>query len=148
MQIRGGDKLELALSKIAKNVERAAEVQIGFLPDAKYPDGTLVALVAAVQEFGSSKRGIPPRPFFRGMINAKSGEWPKAVAELLPANGYDAAKTLDQTGAAIAGQLQESIITFSGAPLAQSTIDRKGFDKQLVDTGVMLKSVSHIVVKK
>jgi hypothetical protein len=79
------------------------------------------------------------------MITAKSGEWPAAVANLLKANDYDSAVTLDQTGAAIAGQLRQSIVDFTSPPLSPKTIAKKGFDKPLVDTGHMLASIDHVV---
>lgn len=105
-----------------------------------------VALIAAIQEYGAPARNIPPRPFFRGMIAAKSGEWPEAVATTLKAADYDAAKALAQVGAAIAGQLQQAIISYSaGPPLKDATIRKKGFATPLIDTGVMLQSVKSTV---
>ena len=145
VQLSGGDKLAEKLAEIAKNLQKAASVEIGFLEDATYPDGTPVALVAALNEFGSGD--TPPRPFFRGMIADKSPEWPDAVAGLLLANDYDADKTLGQAGAAIKGQLQGAIVAYVGPPLKPSTIARKGNDKQLVDTGHMLASVDYAVKK-
>jgi hypothetical protein len=145
VQLKGGDKLAAKLAEISKNLTKAASVDIGFLEGATYPDGTSVALVAAVNEFGSAD--TPPRPFFRGMIVEKSPEWPDAVGNLLVANGYDADKTLGQTGAAIKGQLQAAIVAYSGTPLKPATIARKGNDKQLVDTGHMLASVDYAVKK-
>jgi hypothetical protein len=79
------------------------------------------------------------------MVADKSGEWPDAVAGLLKDNDYDATKTLELTGAAIKGQLQEAITTFVGTPLAPATIAKKGSSKELVDTGHMLASVDFIV---
>lgn len=143
--IKGGDKLEAELKKIAANVKNAASVRVGFLENSTYPDGTSVPLVAAIQEFGAPSRGIPPRPFFRNMIAAKSGEWPKAVGDLLKVNDFDAAKTLNLAGDGIKGQLQQSIRDTDSPALKQSTIDKKGFDKPLVDTGHMLNSVGYIV---
>ena len=144
-EIKGGTKLAAALSAIAENISKASTVQVGFLEGATYPDGTPVAMVAAIQEFGAPARNIPPRPFFRGMINEKSGAWPDAVSSLLKANDYDAAKTLAQTGDAIKGQLQQAIASFAGEPLAAATVARKGNAKQLVDTGHMLASVDYKV---
>lgn len=141
--ISGGTKLEKALAEISKKVTKASELDVGFLADATYPDGTSVALVAAFNEFGTSKS--PPRAFFRGMIKEKSPEWPDAVGDLLVANGYDGTRTLEQTGAAIKGQLQEAITVYVGPPLAESTVARKGNDKALIDTGTMLKSVAYRV---
>lgn len=46
------DKVMDALNAIASNVE-SLQVKAGFIDGATYPDGTPVAMVAAVQEFGS-----------------------------------------------------------------------------------------------
>ncbi|RUV19957.1 MULTISPECIES: hypothetical protein [unclassified Mesorhizobium] len=145
VKLTGGDKLAAKLAEISRNLQKAVSVEIGFLEDATYPDGTPVALVAAVNEFGSAD--TPPRPFFRGMIADKSSEWPDAVGNLLVANDYDADKTLGQTGAAIKGQLQAAIVAYVGPTLKPATIARKGNDKQLVDTGHMLASVDYAVKK-
>lgn len=139
--VTGGDRLEARLDEIARGVKKAAKLRVGFLEGATYPDGTSVALVAAVQEFGAPSRGIPPRPFFRNMIAEKSAEWPEAAARLLEANDYDAEKTLGQVGEGIAGQLRQSIVDTNDPPLAQATARQKGFDKPLVDTGHMLNSI-------
>ncbi|PBC01735.1 hypothetical protein [Mesorhizobium sp. WSM3860] len=145
VELSGGDKLAAKLAEIAKSLQKAVSVDVGFLEGATYPDGTSVPLVAALNEFGS--RDTPPRPFFRGMIDDKSPEWPDAVGNLLIANGYDAEKTLGQTGEAIKGQLQAAITAYDGPPLQPATIARKGNDKQLVDTGHMLASVDYAVKK-
>lgn len=143
--IRGGDKLAKALAELSQKVSKAATLSVGFLEGATYPDGTSVPMVAAINEFGAPSRGIPPRPFFRNMIAAKSGEWPKAVGDLLKGNDYDAVKTLSVTGEGIKGQLQQSITDLTSPPLAQSTIDAKGSSKPLIDTGHMLNSVGYSV---
>jgi hypothetical protein len=136
--LKGGEGLEKALSEIAKNISKAASVDVGFLEGSTYPDGTNTAMVAAIQEFGAPKVGIPPRPFFRTMIEAKSPEWGDAVGNLLIANNYDGSKTLGQTGAAIKGQLQESIIDTYNPPLSQVTLmlrKMRADDPDLVVTG-------------
>jgi hypothetical protein len=145
VQIKGGDKLEAALAKIAKNVTKAAAVDVGFLEDATYPDGTSVAMVAAIQEFGAPNAGIPPRPFFRGMIQEKSPQWPQAIATQLKETEYDAEKTLGRMGEGIKGQLQDAIVDFNPVPLSPVTIAKKGNDKQLVETGHMLRSADYRV---
>ncbi len=147
-EVKGGDKLAAAIEDLARNLESAAAVEIGFLEGATYPDGTPVALVAALNEFGSPSRGMPPRPFFRTMIEERSPEWPDAIAANLKANNYQAEKSLEQIGEAIAGQLRQSIASFVGAPLKPSTIKRKGSEKQLVDSGHMLNSIAAQVLKE
>ena len=143
VELSGGKGLEKALVELAKKLTTASEVSIGFLADATYHDGKPVAMVAALNEFGHED--VPPRPFFRGMIQDKSPEWPEAVGDLLIANGYDGQRTLEQTGAAIKGQLQEAITVYVGPGLAESTIERKGHDKELIDTGTLLRSVDYAV---
>jgi hypothetical protein len=145
VKVTGGDKLAQVLGDFAKKMSSAKTVRIGFLEGARYPDGTSVALVAALNEYGVPKHGQPPRPFFRNLIAAKKGEWPGAIAQLLRDNGYDAKLTLQLTGEAIAGQLRQSIVDLVSPPLAPSTIARKGFDKPLIDSGHMLQSVSYEV---
>lgn len=139
--LTGGEGLARALEDIASRFKDGGTVRVGFLENATYPDGTPVALVAMIQDFGAPRAGIPPRPFFRNMVREKSPEWPAAIRQLLIDNDYDVQKVLALTGEAIAGQLRQSIIDTNEPPLAASTIRRKGHDKPLVDTGHMLNSV-------
>lgn len=145
--IRGGAKLEAALSTIAKNVTKASTLSVGFLEGATAPNGDSIPERAANNEFGTpnAKHPIPPRPFFRNMIAAKSPEWPKAVGDLLKANEFDAEKTLGQAGEGIKGQLQQSIRDLTSPPLAESTIKKKGFDKPLIEHGDLLNAVDFTV---
>ena len=144
-KVSGGQRLEAALRDLASKVAKPATLRVGFLENAKYPDGTPVAMIGAIQEYGAPKVNIPPRPYFRGMIARKRKEWPKAIADLLKANGMDAETALDLAGAAIAGQLRQSITDLVAPPLKPATVRRKGFDKPLIDTGHMLASVDHEV---
>lgn len=120
--ITGGQKLAAALTKLAAKVSRPATLRVGFLSGATYPNGTPVAMVAAIQEYGSPKVGIPPRPFMRTMIAEKSPSWPKALKGLLKANDYDAARALDIAGEGIADQLRESIIALQEPALSPVTL--------------------------
>ena len=144
-ETRGGKKIAARLEEIARLSTNASAVKVGFLAGATYPDGTPVAMIAAIQNFGAPSRGIPPRPFFSNMVRGKGPEWPAAIAGLLKANDYDALRTLQQTGEAVAGQLRQSIRDTNAPPLAPSTIRRKGFDKPLIDTGHMWNSIDYEV---
>jgi hypothetical protein len=141
--ISGGDKLEFALARIAHELSQGGTLRVGFLERATYPDGKPVAMIAAFNEYGT--RTIPPRPFFRNMIAAKSGDWPAGIATQLRVTRYNVALTLRRTGEVIRGQLQQSIRETNSPPLAPSTIARKGFAKPLIDTGHMLNSVDYEV---
>lgn len=141
MAIKGGNKFQAELQRMAGAVRSADFVKVGFLARARYPDGKPVAMIAAIHNFGKW-------PFFSNMIAKKSPEWGPAAGALLVANGYDAAKTLDQVGQAIEGQLRQEIRDTVSPGNAPSTIRRKGFDKPLIETAHMFNSVDHEVVKK
>jgi hypothetical protein len=118
----GGDRLRNYLADIGARVASASQVSIGFLEGATEADGASVAMIAAIQEFGAPKVGIPPRPFFRTMIRAKKGEWGDALAGLLKSNDYDSDRSLAQAGEAIAGQLRQSIVDTVAPPLSPVTL--------------------------
>lgn len=144
-----GAKLQQALTKIAKNLAPAGgkpQVKVGFLSGATYPDGTSVAMVAAVNAFGAPSRGQPPRPFFQNMIAQHGKQWPDQVAKLLKAHDYDARIVLGLMGELIVGQLKQSINDLVEPPLAPSTIAAKGFDKPLIETSHMINSADYEVV--
>lgn len=171
--IRGGDKIKRALSEIGEKVRRAQSVNVGFLEGATYPDGKPVAMIAAIQEFGAPKVGIPPRPYFRGMVKQESPHWGADVAKVLKASDYDAGKTLGLMGQEIKGELQQSIRDLDGPPNSPVTnllkqrfpmggqtfqdvlAARRDVDagvtapagKPLVQTGHMLNSVDYEVVQ-
>ena len=150
-KISGGDKLQKRLEEILKQAQNSQLVNVGFLEGATYPDGTPVAQVAAINEYGREVRSKEgnyyqlPRPFFRGMIANKKSGWGKSLGNLLKSNNYDAHKALALMGYGIGGQLQESIQQLTSPPLAESTIKAKGGTataaKPLIDTGHMFQSV-------
>lgn len=145
MQVRGGQKLEAALADLSKRLSKPATLRVGFLENATYPDGTPVAMVAAIQDFGAPGANIPPRPFFRNMVASKSPGWGPALAKNLKARNYDVTAALDAVGEGIEGQLQQSIQETNTPALAKKTVARKGFAKPLIDTSNMINSVDHDV---
>ncbi|PND34535.1 hypothetical protein C1I89_10135 [Achromobacter pulmonis] len=142
---KGGQALARRLEEMAKKLGDGGSLRVGFLEGATYPDGTPVALVAAVNEFGRPDRNQPPRPFFRSMIAEKQKGWPRALGAVAKNNDYDIDKALGQMGEGIKGQLQESIRELDSPALSPVTVARKGFEKPLVDTGHMMNSVDYEV---
>jgi hypothetical protein len=69
------------LSKVMAKIDAIGEgfanreAKVGFFPGAVYEDGTPVAYVATIQEFGAPDQGIQPRAFMRPTIQDKKGEW-------------------------------------------------------------------------
>ena len=138
----GARGLRAFAQRLQRDLDRAPTLRVGFLDGATYPDGTSVASVAAFNEYGDPARGRPPRPFMRQTIEREREGWGKTLAAGLRMNDYNAAAGLGVLGEDIAGAIRETISQFDSPPLALSTIARKGFAKPLVDTGMMLRSVS------
>lgn len=145
LDIVGGKKLEAALRQIEKRARTAGLLKVGFLEGATYPNGQNVATVATIQEFGAPSKNIPSRPFFRNTIQNKSDEWGDNIAVIAKSVDFDVQKTLGLMGEIIKGQIQLSIRNFNDPPNSVRTIKRKGFNKPLIDKGVMLRSVDYEV---
>jgi hypothetical protein len=109
-EVSGGEKLAEALKQIKDKIRSGAEVRVGFLENATYPDGTKVATVAALNNFGAPEAGIPARPFFSKMIARQSPDWGERFADVLVASNYDAETALALMGDGIAGQLRQEIV--------------------------------------
>lgn len=136
VKITGGDKLAATLKDLSAKVTAAHTLRVGFLENATYPDGTSVAMVAAIQNFGAGK--TPPRPFFTNMVKAEGPTWGDKLARILDANDFDSEKALELMGEGIKGQLQESIIATMAPPLAAITLmlrKMRSEDQSLVVTG-------------
>lgn len=136
-------KLEEALEKYMSGT--AVTLRAGILEEAKYPDGTQVAQVGYIQEFGAAEAKIPPRPFFRAVINEGKQTWPSILAAGVEHYQGDVKSALALLGEQIVGELSQSVRDWSSPPNAPATIARKGFNKPLIDTGQMANSFSYEV---
>lgn len=152
------DKLKLAIEQAKK-----ATLNVGWNENAAYPDGTKVAYVAGIQEFGAPAASIPPRPFMRPTIEKKSEEWKTTMAKftkqvIIGKNSMNA--SLESMGLIIAGDIRNSISEGSFAPLSPKTIQarknrlankgqgaKSSIEKPLVDTGIMLGSLTSEVIE-
>jgi hypothetical protein len=147
-QFRGGDKFKKKLNEIVAKIGSGKSVKVGYFPESSYPNGTKVALVAAVQNFGAPSRGIPPRPFFTNFIQDGQKEWPKVVSASLKVHNYDTAAALAYVGQELEGELRQSIQNTNSPPLKEATIKRKGSSKPLVGThGLLLSGIASRVEK-
>lgn len=135
------------------------KVEAGFFESAKYTDGTPVAYVAAIQEFGYPEGKIPSRPFFRNAIKANEKKWQAASSQLMLSvieGKLSKEQALEQLGALIKSDIQEAIIDGEFESLKQSTLDARQSrkrtagvaNKPLIDTGHMMRSVDYAVEKK
>ena len=148
VQFKGGKKLEKLLREAGKRGVK--QVEVGFFESAKYEDGTPVAAVAAIHEFGAPSKNIPERPFFRQAVT----QMQDGVATIVR-SGIDAEKMVvddqlaDRVGEYAAAEVKESITQLRQPGLAASTkrarVARHGKKRgsganPLVDTGFMRAS--------
>ena len=137
------DKVMDALDEVEKQFSNI-QLKVGFLEGATYGGVIPVPMVAATNEFGNPAHNQPPRPFFRNAI-AEHEEESKEQTSLLIERGDDIGEIFLILGTTIVNDIKESIRAFESPPLSPITIARKGFDKPLIDTGDMQKSVSYEV---
>ncbi len=159
--VRKSDKAAWARINTAVKSLKATELQVGWFPGARYEDGTPVAFVATVHEFGASKQGIPPRPFMRPTIARERERWGEFVeqeAKKIIAGTQTAPGMFEVLGLNVSGEIARSITEVTQPPLKPATIAAKrrklankgttgALSKPLVETGLMLASVTHVVIE-
>ena len=139
-----------SLEKLSKALSQKRGVDVGIFASAKYTDGTPVAGVAVVHEFGSPKQNIPARPFLRPTIEEKQPEWADIFKLGIQSSlkGYTPIENvLDALGQKASGQVRTTVSSLTSPPLKEATSERKGFDKPLVEHGIMSNAISYRVKK-
>ena len=156
-----------AFDDLRKRIEAGKHVvRVGVPSGTTETDGTPVALIAAVHEFGSPERGIPERPFLRTAIQANKGKYVQLNRKNLVAvlnKTMTVEQALGQLGEIAKGDVQANISNGKFQPLAESTIKArqgkrsKGYsqkinkkaaasggpvDKPLIDTGQLRQSIA------
>lgn len=135
------------------------QIKVGFFEHSKYPDGTPIAYVAAIQELGYPAGGIPPRPFMRPAMTEHRQEYSQLTGRAVKAavNGrITVTDGLTQIGAKAAGDVKMAIKAVTMPPLDDATVAArarrhskgKATGKPLVDSGLMLQSVTFVVEDK
>lgn len=124
---------------LKKYSEMNASVRVGVLENATYPDGTPVAMVAFWNEYGT--KTSPVRAFFRTTVSDQKKNWVLSVQNLMKIHD-DPKKVMGLMGEHMRGQIVQSINTWTDPPNAPYTVRMKGFQKPLVDTGQLMRSIS------
>jgi hypothetical protein len=118
----------------------------GFYDDAPtYPDGMTVASVAMLNEEGHDVN-TPARPFMSTQADEakpKLRVMIKKYYRALTKGTITAKERLEMVGEAMVEDLKEEIIAWSNPSNMQSTIDRKGFDDPLIESGLMYDNVDY-----
>ena len=130
---------------------QSKKLRVGWFETARYQDGTPVAYVAAIQEFGHG--AIPPRPFMRPTIEAQRQAWRETLrkgAKQVLSERLTFEQMLTAFGMAAAGQVAESIKAVTAPPLSPRTLAARQVKKKtpgvsakpLIDTALMFQSVT------
>lgn len=143
------DKIKATLERVPEEFEGMV-AQVGFPSGINYEDGTSVAYVAAIQEFGAPAVRIPARPFMQPTVREKKDYWTNIIEKDIPKvvlGKMTAFDVLDKVGIVAAADIQTKISSIYSPPNSPATLARKNGTKPLVDTGLMLASVQNAVNK-
>ena len=144
-----------ALKKILKRYEKLPSIAVGF-PSSKtksieYPDGESVVVVAARNNFGVPEENIPRRPFMELSSKPAQKVASKLTKKLFPqlTKGTMSIETIaDLIGIAVAPIFKRTAVELRTPPNSPRTIAKKKSDNPLVDTGLLVQSITYEVVKK
>lgn len=171
-----------------------SQAKVGWFESARYENGTPVAYVAAIQEYGAyinhpggtpykivngqavfvSKSSpeaaslpktkphpivIPPRPFMRPTVAEKTPEWKKILLDgskaILRGNATSQL-VMEAVSSKAAGDIAKTIARIWQPPLKEATVKARArrlksheitqsLRKPLVDTGMLIQSITHVV---
>ena len=137
--------------------------KVGWFETAHYPNGTPVALVAAVHEYGWPEHNIPPRLGMRATADAMREIWGAVagqVAKRVVDGKMTMASAMEVIGLKAAGDVRKHIASVTTPPLkVQTVMARLSGVKQgrvvsitaakpLVRTGELLDSLTNVVETK
>lgn len=148
-----------------------AQGRVGWFPSAVYEGGQPVAGVAYVQEFGTAL-GIPPRLGMRSVAREKHEEWKHVVegtARAAALGKIAPDQVIEAVSQAAEGHMRAQITKVTSPQLKSATIAARkrkladkgasvtgrkggagiaGITKPLVDSGLLLDSLTSETVKK
>ncbi len=157
VKFKGQDKLNKKLKELS--VIRAS-LKIGFFQNSTYPDGTPVAAVAYINEYGANNH--PARPFMQKTATANMNKWVDGIAKNIKGAGkfnLNTVKTAYKMAGIVAvGDVKKTIKSWPPGGNSKQTVARKAKRAQagkgtsainpetvLIDTGKMISSVAYEV---
>lgn len=152
----GHDKTTAAGEKFLKELQELSQMQVrvGFQRGKKHKGkgkraGADLVDIALYNELGTDT--IPSRPFLAQTVDQQGEAIKQASAEMVvqvvegKMKGKQALKNI---GVLVKGAVQQQMVEGEFVPNAPSTIQRKGSDKPLIDTGQLRQGVSYQICRK
>ena len=155
------------LKKYLQNIKDAkCETQVGIFEEASYSDGTPVAYVGYLNEYGGHN---PPRPFLKRTAEKQQNRWSKIFQGVLRSQGIKESSihtAFERVGQTASKDVVKTIKAWSPndprpnkpatiAAKARKSAGAKGKNQQgndptrvLHDTGVMMNSITYKVEHK
>lgn len=130
----------------------SVSVEYGYYEDKVHnASGLPIGSLALIQEYGSTKRNIPARPFVfysAMLLNDKDiSAMRKGMIDYL-LKRKDAKTSFTAVGRSGVRSIQRSIMSQRFTPLAPSTVAKKGSSTILVETSKLLNSAEYKINEK
>jgi len=149
VSVSGGDRIVQRVRELRDRLDRKNAVLVGVPKGSgNYEDGTKMAVIAAVQEYGSADGRIPERSFLRVPLNAEQKQFAATFRETVPdvvQGSLTSEQMLDRVGSQAVGVVQEAISAGINPANAPATVERKGSSTPLVDTGALRQAITYVV---
>ena len=152
----GHDKTTAAGEKFLKELQELSQMQVrvGFQRGKKHKGkgkraGVDLVDIALYNELGTDT--IPSRPFLAQTVDQQGEAIKQASAQLVvqvvegKMKGKQALKNI---GVLVKGAVQHQMVEGEFVPNAPSTVQRKGSDIPLIDTGQLRQGVSYQICRK
>ena len=155
--MKGGiHEKDLGYKKIRDDlIAMNAYTSVGVHEDAGDSEGTPLAVIAAVHEYGAEiKNGfgkgirivIPERSFLRSFVDENSGNlenFKQKIVGMIIDGKSTPGQALSLLGEYAVSGVKKKMRNGPFTPLRPATIRRKGSSKPLIDTGQLIGSISH-----
>ncbi len=158
VKVKGMERFSSRLREIAAI---RAQTQVGFFEKAKYPNGTSVAYVAYLNEYGGHN---PPRPFLKRTYRKNIKKWTKGIIVNIKHGGFNKSTVIrayKMAGMVAVSDVKKTIATWNPSdpyPNDHKTIrakERRGRSSEsleaidptrvLIDSGRMISSIQYEV---
>ncbi|SEQ64440.1 hypothetical protein SAMN05216522_10511 [Rosenbergiella nectarea] len=132
--------------RLRRELRRADKDLVVGIQHGAINDGVQVAEYAAMNEFGTLD--IPERPFVREYFDTsveRINQFAKNGMTQVAMGNATFSQFLNSLGLDMVDGLKKSITNGNWAPNDPYTVARKGSNKPLIDTGVMLNSITYAI---
>lgn len=142
------DKMWEKIKKDLLAASKVGELEVGFWPEDRYGPENDNLPVAQVAKWNNEGEGVPKRGFFTQTLTAPIERKEKnafffASIDRIVTGKSSFLEEYNFIGKTLANELKQSIITWSIPPNAPLTIELKGFNNPLIETGLMRDSVKY-----